>query len=235
MHAPNRPEPGLMRLLFGLTVVSGVVDAVCYLALGRVFVANMTGNVVFLGFALAGAGGLSVPASLTALAAFLGAGFFAGRILAPRRAAPFRLLRDFTTAQLALLGVAFVLALAAPAPVLPFVQYSLIVVLGVAMGIQNTGARLLAIPDVTTTVLTMTLTGLASEAGAGVESRSRTLLRIGSVAAMLGGAAVGAVLVLRLGLAPPLFVATVLVAAVTLLARRHVSQPSGPPAPTPSS
>jgi Protein of unknown function (DUF1275) len=35
----------LVRLLLGLTVVTGVVDAVSFLFLGRVFVANMTGNV----------------------------------------------------------------------------------------------------------------------------------------------------------------------------------------------
>src|SRR5690242_18946563 len=58
-------------ILVSLTVVTGVVDAVSYLALGHVFVANMTGNVIFLGFALAGAPGLSAPASLTALGAFL--------------------------------------------------------------------------------------------------------------------------------------------------------------------
>jgi hypothetical protein len=61
----------LPSLLVVMTVVTGVVDAVSYLALGHVFVANMTGNVVFLGFALAGAGGLSVPASLVALAGAL--------------------------------------------------------------------------------------------------------------------------------------------------------------------
>jgi uncharacterized membrane protein YoaK (UPF0700 family) len=62
------PLPVLLLLL---SVVTGLVDAVSYLALGHVFVANMTGNVVFLGFALAGAPGLSAPASLAALAAFL--------------------------------------------------------------------------------------------------------------------------------------------------------------------
>ncbi|GAA4955443.1 hypothetical protein GCM10023238_22610 [Streptomyces heliomycini] len=44
-----------------LTVVTGLIDAVSYMALGRVFVANMTGNVVFLGFALAGAPGCPYP------------------------------------------------------------------------------------------------------------------------------------------------------------------------------
>src|SRR4051812_50088173 len=54
-----------------LTVVTGVVDAVSILSLGRVFVANMTGNVVFVGFAVAGASGFSLSASLSALAGFL--------------------------------------------------------------------------------------------------------------------------------------------------------------------
>jgi uncharacterized membrane protein YoaK (UPF0700 family) len=54
-----------------LTVLTGVVDAVSILSLGRVFVANMTGNVVFVGFALAGASGFSLSASLSALAGFL--------------------------------------------------------------------------------------------------------------------------------------------------------------------
>jgi uncharacterized membrane protein YoaK (UPF0700 family) len=64
-----------------LTLVTGVVDALAYLRLGHVFVANMTGNVVFLGFAAAGAGGLSVP-SLIALACFLPGGIAAGRLAA---------------------------------------------------------------------------------------------------------------------------------------------------------
>ena len=54
-----------------LTVLTGVVDAVSILSLGRVFVANMTGNVVFVGFALAGASGFSLAASLSALGGFL--------------------------------------------------------------------------------------------------------------------------------------------------------------------
>jgi uncharacterized membrane protein YoaK (UPF0700 family) len=54
-----------------LTVVSGMGDAISYVGLGHVFVANMTGNVVFLGFGAAGAAQLSVPASLVALAGFL--------------------------------------------------------------------------------------------------------------------------------------------------------------------
>ena len=47
-HDRDWPLP---PLLLGLTVVTGLIDAFSYLALGHVFVANMTGNVVFLAFA----------------------------------------------------------------------------------------------------------------------------------------------------------------------------------------
>jgi hypothetical protein len=50
--------------------VTGIVDAVSFLALGHVFTANMTGNVIFLGFAIGGASDLSVPGSLMALVCF---------------------------------------------------------------------------------------------------------------------------------------------------------------------
>jgi uncharacterized membrane protein YoaK (UPF0700 family) len=65
-----------------MTVVTGLVDAFSYLALGHVFVANMTGNVVFLGFAVAGAHGFSIAASLIALASFGVGSIIGGRIVA---------------------------------------------------------------------------------------------------------------------------------------------------------
>src|SRR2546421_12471322 len=73
------PEPVLVPLLLGLTVVTGLVDAVSYLALGHVFTANMTGNVVFLGFAAAGGRGLSAPRSGTAVVAVLIGAVIGGR------------------------------------------------------------------------------------------------------------------------------------------------------------
>src|SRR2546428_13786635 len=76
------PLPGALVVLPAAT---GLIDAVSYLALGHVFTANMTGNVVFLGFAVAGAPGLSIPRSAVSLGAFL-AGAVAGGRLAARRA-----------------------------------------------------------------------------------------------------------------------------------------------------
>jgi uncharacterized membrane protein YoaK (UPF0700 family) len=47
----------LARALLVLTLTTAIVDAVSYLGLGHVFTANMTGNIVFLGFGIAGSGG----------------------------------------------------------------------------------------------------------------------------------------------------------------------------------
>jgi hypothetical protein len=76
----DSPDGPLPPLLLALTVVTGLVDATSDLKLGHVFVANMTGNVVFLGFGIAGAGGISIWASLTALGSFLVGGVCGGRI-----------------------------------------------------------------------------------------------------------------------------------------------------------
>src|ERR1700685_2526489 len=72
----------LPELLLTLTLVTGIVDAVSILALGRVFVANMTGNVVFAGFAITGAPGFSLGASLFALGGFLVGAALGGRVTA---------------------------------------------------------------------------------------------------------------------------------------------------------
>ena len=125
-------------------------------------------------------------------------------------------------------GVLFAAALAARgydsetlAPVARL--YALIALTALAMGIRNATVRRLAVPDLTTTVLTLTLTGLGADSPLAGGTNPRWLRRVASVAAMLGGAIVGAMLVLSVGLAWPL----ALIAAVTLLATlAHVAQPS---------
>src|SRR6266436_3081428 len=66
--------------LLTLTAVTGLVDAVSYLRMGHVFVANMTGNVVFLGFSADPHSGLSAAASGTAIAGFVLGALAGGRI-----------------------------------------------------------------------------------------------------------------------------------------------------------
>jgi uncharacterized membrane protein YoaK (UPF0700 family) len=222
------PPPGdrhgpLPPLLLALTVVTGLVDAVSYLTLGHVFVANMTGNVVFLGFALAGAANLSVLASVVALAAFL-CGALAGGRLATRHAEHrATLLKAATAGQVVLVAGAVAAAATTGATPGTAVRYTLIVLLGTAMGLQNAVARRLGVPDLTTTVLTLTLTGLAADSGPAGGTAPRPGRRVLSVLTMFLGAYAGAQLVLHghlvltLGLALLLLLVTA--AGVHLLAR----------------
>ncbi len=217
MHDPRHGP--LVTMLLVLTVVTGLVDAVSYLALGHVFVANMTGNVIFLGFALAGAPGLSATAPLAALAAFLTGAVAGGRLAARRPDHRGRLLVLTVALQSALFAACTVLAAALGHTADP-VRYTLIVVLGGAMGLQNAVVRALRVPDLTTTVLTMTLTALAADR-AGPR-------RLASAGWMFAGALLGAVLVLHAAVPVALAAAIALlltVAALTHHASRHPTTP----------
>ena len=202
-HGPLPP------LLLVLTVVTGLVDAVSYLRLGHVFVANMTGNIVFLGFAIAGAGDVSVPASLLALVAFMAGALVATRVSVGAGHRGRRLLFALVIKS-ALVALSTIVAIEAGDPLSQSVRTALIVLLAVAMGVQNATARKLAVPDLTTTALTLTLTGLAADSRLAGGSGPHPGRRLAAVASMLAGAIIGGVLVLRVSVAAALGVATVL-------------------------
>ncbi|HWG08964.1 MAG TPA: YoaK family protein [Solirubrobacteraceae bacterium] len=215
---PEDPHGPLVPMLVGLTVLTGIVDAASYLKLGHVFVANMTGNVVFLGFALAGAGSLSVAASLIALGSFLLGALAGGRLVARHSDHRGRLLFAANIAQAALILAALVLGLLAREPLGEGARYALIVLLALAMGVQNAAALRLAVPELTTTVLTRTLTGLASQSGLVGGAGSQLGRRGVAVAAMLLGALCGALLVLKVSVAAAIAVALALAAAIAIAA-----------------
>lgn len=201
-------EPVLPRVLLGLTVVTGIVDAVSFLALGRVFTANMTGNVVLLGFAVAGAAELSVTRSAAALLAFLVGAVIGGR-MAARAGARRQWVAGACAAEAGLLAVAALATLGAGtdltfAPPVPL--FAAIALTGVAMGIRNATARKLAVPDMTTTVLTLTLTGLAADSSLAGGHNPGWKRRMASVVALFAGAALGTWMVMG-SVALPLAVA----------------------------
>ena len=207
----------MLCVLLALTLVSGLVDAVCYLGLGRVFTANMTGNIVILGFAAAGAPGFSVTASLTSLACFLLGAVAGGRIGAHVHARS-RVLVLAVSLEATFVGAATVVAFTASTVSHGAPRYAAIAMLAFAMGIRNAVIRRLAIHDMTTTVLTMTLTGLAADSFFGGGHNERAGRRIAAVAAMLAGAAGGAWLYLHHGAGPPLAVCAVVAAAAAVVA-----------------
>ena len=212
----------IYRCLLGLTVVTGVVDAVSFLRLGHIFTANMTGNVVFLGFALAGETEISAARSSTALASFACGGFLGGRISAKVGASTQSLLIAMTIETALLLCSAAGASLERSHSSTALV-YPVLVLMAIAMGVRNAVVRRLGVRDLTTTVLTMTITGLAADSqlggGRGDRSRARMLPIL-----MMGAGAFGGALVLRaFGLAAALAAAAVFVAALAMyvIARRR--------------
>jgi uncharacterized membrane protein YoaK (UPF0700 family) len=203
-----------------LTVLTGLLDAVSYLKLGHVFVANMTGNVVFLGFAAAGASDLSVSASLLALAAFLAGALLGGRVGNRYGQHRGRVLAVAGAIKFVLVAAAFVVVVQIGAAIGDAVRTALIALLAGAMGVQNAMARKIGVPDLTTTVLTLTLTGLAADSRWVGGTSPRWGIRIAAVAAMLAGALVGGFLVLHVSVAAALGVATALLLANGLVAHR---------------
>jgi uncharacterized membrane protein YoaK (UPF0700 family) len=199
----------LSRTLLVLTFTTGLVDAASYLGIGHVFTANMTGNIVFLGFGIARSGGLPVVAPLISLAAFL-AGAGGGGVLASRfgQRHPRHMARALVI-EVLLVALAAILAAAIKVRANAVSGDSVIALLAFAMGVRNATVRRVAVPDLTTTVLTMTLTGLAADSQLFGGSGKGSVRRSAAVSAMFFGALAGALL-LKTSLFLPLAVAAVL-------------------------
>jgi len=207
-------------LLVGLTVVTGLVDAFSYLSLGHVFVANMTGNVIFLGFGLAGVGGIAIGASLVAILAFTLGAATGGRWAVGRSPHRGHLLAVAAATQAGLVVAAAVVAEAAGVEA-SGVRLVLVALLAVAMGGQNAVARRLAVPDLTTTVLTLTVTGLVADA----TSWSVRARRLVPIVAMLGGALAGGALLRWVSTTAPLWLAAAILVSCAVASYAATRRP----------
>ena len=224
--ATRRVAP-LLPALSLLTLVTGLVDAACYLGLGRVFTANMTGNVVLLAFGATGAQGLPVLAPTVSLVVFLvgaaAGGRLASGLVGPVNAevpAPVRRrwVMIALLGELGLVAVAGVVALGLPVGGGGARRYVVIALLAAALGLQNATVRRLAIADVTTTVLTLTLTGLAADSWLAGGHSPRAGRRVAAVGLMAAGALVGALL-LRVDVALPVLAAALVIALAAVQLR----------------
>jgi uncharacterized membrane protein YoaK (UPF0700 family) len=199
-------------LLLVMTFSSGSVDAVSYLGLGRIFTANMTGNIVFLALAV---GQRNLPTAINsafALFGFSAGAIFAGRVLG--RAKPDSLWPARITALLyghfacmAAFAVGWVFEAGYPTGGALFL---LIGLSAFGMGLQNAAARHLAVPGLSTTVVTMALTGFMMDLpalGVSGPTQRRTLL---AVILLFSGAAVGATLMVFARITPPVLTASIL-------------------------
>jgi len=210
----------IVLTLYGLTFVTGLIDAVSYLGLGRVFTANMTGNVVFVGFALGGAADISIVRPVIALAAFGAGSVLGGRMVNFRdRSAATHLLRAMS------MEITFIVAAALATFTIESTGLSLVIVLtAMAMGLRNAVVRKLAVPDFTTTVLTMALTAVAADsrlAGGKVVRQGRRLLMI---VVMCAGALIGTAVLRSFGTFAAFISAVVVVALLASYLRMRAAR-----------
>lgn len=211
-----------LALMLALTFSTGMIDAVGYLGLDRVFTGNMTGNVVILGMALTGADGLPVVGPIIALVLFMAGAATAGRVLRPIKA-------GWSTRTTTLFGVVGVILAGGAIASLLFpserpdaLNFVVTGALGYAMGMQAGAARHIAVKDVTTVVVTSTLVGLAFDSTLGKGGGQPWKRRAGAIVLILLGALVGALL-LRLGLGAGMAVAALVVLVAAALG--HLGQP----------
>lgn len=231
MRAKLRADPDRLHLglMLALTFTTGIVDAVGYLGLDRVFTGNMTGNVVILGMALTGADGLPVVGPVIALACFVVGAAVAGRTLSKSPV-------GWGTRNTVLFGIVGVVLLVAAVPVLliaprtDVINYIVTGALGLAMGMQAGSARHIGVKDVTTVVVTSTLVGLAFDSRFGGGSGSQPWFRrLGAVVLIGAGAATGALLLrVHVGLGMAVAAAiTIIVAVLGHLGKPHPVAQSG--------
>jgi uncharacterized membrane protein YoaK (UPF0700 family) len=225
---PSGESRRLVFALLALTCTTGLVDAVSLLGLGRVFCANMTGNVVLLGFAIAHTSGFSVTATLTALLGFVAGAGVAARLGRNARVEPHGWLLPALGVEVVLVLVAAILATGVEPTTDTALRDVVIAVLAVAMGARNAAVRRVGVKDLTTTVLTMTLTGLAADSRLAGGTGAGSGRRVAAVVSMLVGAIAGGLLVVHVDVSVPLFLAAA-VAAVSLALLARVSDPRPSP------
>ncbi len=207
------PRVAIAGLLL-LTAATGAIDAVSYLSLDRVFTGNMTGNVLFLGFALVGVGDVPFLNNAIALAGFVAGSIVSGRIVG-RGHQPGALPRGSVVVLVA--GGALLVALAVvwsvlgelPEPVLLAVTF----LLAAVMGGQVSAVKPVGNSDVTTIVVTNTVANLARDSRLAGGRGQSWVQRLLAVLAMGVGAAAGAAVIAWLGGAAALAASVVIYGA----------------------
>ena len=208
-----------------ITAATGTFDAVGFLALDGVFTGNMTGNVLFIAFALLGAPQVPLVNNVLALAGFFAGAAIAGRLLR-RRGAP----RGLGRRSFGLLGAGLVLLVAACAVLVAtgadHDRFALVTTaVGAAMGMQVVAVKPAGNTEITTIVITNTIANLAADSALGGGAHTAWADRAGAVVSMFAGAAVGALALRWIGLEYAMVPGILLYAAgaAVLLRRRRDS------------
>jgi uncharacterized membrane protein YoaK (UPF0700 family) len=208
-------ERSTVAALLLLTFATGLADALSILVLGHVFVANMTGNVIFLGFWLAPRTSIDLTAVVVALPTFVGTTIVSGRV---KRRFGERTRRWITTILATEIVLLVALSVLAGAGVLHYHDNSKLIMIGVlavTFGLQHSSARQFGIQELSTTVLTSTIVSLGLDSHLAGGTGARQKLRLSVVLTMCAGAFVGATM--SRFVVAPVFAVTAAVVAVSLV------------------
>ena len=220
-RAPRHP---MQTAAFVLTFGTGLFDAISYLGLERVFTANMTGNIVLLGMGLSTDQDIPVDLAAIALGGFAVGALVAARVLRGRpadQAVPVHSLLLIGLLAAMTAGSSVVFAVFSEPP--EVLVMTITGALSAGMGMQAVVAKRFGVPDVSTVVLTMTLTSWVSESRLGGGTGAHSFRRGGAVVLMASGALAGGALLL-LGEAVALGGAAVVVlVGLGVLTRVHVA------------
>lgn len=201
-----------------LTFATGLVDAISVLVLGHVFVANMTGNVIFLGFWFAQHPVIDLGAAVVSFLSFIAGTVLGGRLARHLDTKVRRWLTIALGIEVLILTTVSILAgtgvLAYQGPD----RLIIIACLAISFGSQNAAARQFGIQELSTTVLTQTIVGIGFDSRLAGGTGHREKLRYGVVLTMLAGAVVGATMT-RFAVAPVIGLAAVVVATSAAIFR----------------
>jgi uncharacterized membrane protein YoaK (UPF0700 family) len=217
-------ERSTVIALLLLTFATGLADSLSILVLGHVFVANMTGNVIFLGFWLAPRTVIDLTAVAVALPTFVCTTIVSGRL---SRYFGSRTRPWITTVLATEITLLVLLAVLAGTGALHYhdkTKLFMIGLLAVTFGLQHSSARQFGIRELSTTVLTSTIVSLGMESRLAGGTGDREKLRLSVVFTMCGGALVGATM--SRFVVAPVFVVAAAVIATSLLIFRFGPRPA---------
>jgi uncharacterized membrane protein YoaK (UPF0700 family) len=198
----------LPAMLVALTVLAGVVDAASILRLGGVFVATVTGNIVFVGLGIAGSREFAIGTCLFAIGGFVFGALVGAVVIRRGPQHRGRVIRDILHVKLALAAVTTAIAIP--------LRDAMVVLLAMSMGDQLAAIRYLKVPDLVTVVLTLTVTGVVADRRQLGWSHPAMLRRFTAVIAFAVGAISGGLLVLYVSLGAALALGLAIIVGVTI-------------------
>jgi uncharacterized membrane protein YoaK (UPF0700 family) len=193
-HSARRALTDVTTGIYIISATCGLVDAVCFLALGGVFAEMMTGNLLLMALSIGTGSALGQSARyIPAILAFSLGALIGGRLL--RGAHILQERRIGFAVEWVVIVAATALAWVAEPDAHNLAGHLVVAMLALAMGIQNAMLRVHGVPDIATNVMTVTFTGIIADSRPAGGSNLNWRRRVTSVGLFMASAALGGLLV----------------------------------------